>query len=304
MTPQLFIWDFVAASVLDDIIDWVYGQIIGFLGNFFAEMGNMGAELFTMDWVQSIVLFFSYLAWALYGTGLVVSAFECGIECSNGRNKVKDALLNSLKGFLAVSLFTTVPVRLYELAISLQSELTAGLTGYSTGSFGQVALDALQDFNAIESLSEMSGSFMGFGSITSPIMILFCIILMAYAVIKVFFANLKRGGILLIQIAVGSLHMFSIPRGFTDGFVQWCKQIIGLCLTAFLQATILIAGLMVFKDHALLGLGLMLSAGEIPRIAGTFGLDTTTRANIMSAVYTAQAAVNTTKTVVQAVGGK
>ena len=124
---------------------------------------------------------------------------------------------------------------------------------------------------------------------------------MAYAIIKVFFANLKRGGILLIQIAVGSLYMFSVPRGYTDGFIQWCKQIIGLCLTAFLQATILIAGLMVFKDHALLGLGLMLSAGEIPRIAGAFGLDTTTRANIMSSVYTAQAAVNTTRTIVQAV---
>ena len=51
---------------------------------------------------------------------------------------------------------------------------------------------------------------------------------------------------------------------------------------------------------ALLGLGLMLSANEVPRIAGTFGLDTTTRANIMSAVYTAQAAVNTTRTIVQA----
>lgn len=297
----MFIWDFVAATVLDDIIDWIYGQIIGFLGNFFAEMGNMGAELFTMDWVQSIVLFFSYLAWALYGTGLVVSAFECGIEYSSGRGNIKETMLNALKGFLAVSLFTTVPVRLYELAISLQSEFTAGLTGYGSGSIGQVAIESMQDFNAIESLTEMSGSFMGFGSITSPIMILFCIILMAYAVIKVFFANLKRGGILLIQIAVGSLYMFSVPRGYTDGFIQWCKQIIGLCLTAFLQATILIAGLMVFRDHALLGLGLMLSAGEIPRIAGTFGLDTTTRANIMSAVYTAQAAVNTTKTVVQAV---
>ena len=297
----MFIWDFVAATVLDDIIDWIYSQIIGFLGNFFAEMGNMGAELFTMSWVQSIVLFFSYLAWALYGTGLVVSAFECGIEYSSGRGNVKEAMLNALKGFLAVSLFTTVPVRLYELAISLQSEFTAGLTGYGSGSIGQVATEALQDFNAIESLSEMSGSLMGFGSITSPIMVLFSIILMAYAVIKVFFANLKRGGILLIQIAVGSLYMFSVPRGYTDGFVQWCKQIIGLCLTALLQAIILIAGLMVFRDHALLGLGLMLSAGEIPRIAGTFGLDTTTRANIMSAVYTAQAAVNTTRTVVQAV---
>lgn len=296
----MFIWDFVASAVLDDIIDWIYGQIIGFLGNFFSEMGNMGAELFTMDWVQSIILFFSYLAWALYGTGLVVSVFECGIEYSSGRGNIKETALNAIKGFLAVSLFTIVPVRLYELSVSLQSSFTAGLTGYGSGSIGEVATEALQNFNAIESLTEAS-SLSGFGAITSPIMILFCIILMAYAVIKVFFANLKRGGILLIQIAVGSLYMFSVPRGYTDGFVQWCKQIVGLCLTAFLQATILIAGLMVFKDRALLGLGLMLSAGEIPRIAGAFGMDTTTRANIMSAVYTAQAAVNTTKTVVQAV---
>ena len=125
--------------------------------------------------------------------------------------------------------------------------------------------------------------------------------MMAYAVIKVFFASLKRGGILLIQIAVGSLYLFSVPRGYTDGFVQWCKQIVGLCLTAFLQATILIAGLLAFKDHALLGLGLMLSAGEAPRIAGAFGLDTSTHANITSAVYAVQSAVNTTKTIAAAI---
>lgn len=133
---------------------------------------------------------------------------------------------------------------------------------------------------------------------------LYEVIMMGYAVIKVFFANLKRGGILLIQIAVGSLYMFSVPRGYIDGFTQWCKQIIGLCLTTFLQATILAAGLMVLRAHALLGLGLMLAAGEVPRIAGAFGLDTSTKANVMSAVYTAQAAVNTTRTIVQAVAPK
>lgn len=297
----MFIWDFVADKILGQIVDWFYGQVVGFLGNFFAEMGNMGVELFEMSWVQSIVLFFSYLAWALYGTGLVVACFECGIEYSSGRGNIRETALNAIKGFMAVSLFTVVPVRLYELSVTLQGQLTAGITGYGA-SIGDVASDIMQEFSAVESLTDLtSGPFLGFGSITSGFMILFCIILMAYAIIKVFFANLKRGGILLIQITVGSLYMFSVPRGYTDGFIQWCKQIIGLCLTAFLQATILIAGLMVFKDHALLGLGLMLSAGEIPRIAGAFGLDTTTRANIMSAVYTAQAAVNTARTVVQAV---
>lgn len=297
----MFIWDFVSATILDEILDWLYGQLVGFLGNFFAEMGSMGAELFDMNWVQSIVLFFSYLAWALYGTGLVVACFECGIEYSSGRGNLKDVALNTIKGFMAVNLFNVVPVRLYRLAISLQSQLTAGLTGYGT-SIGEVANSILQDFADAETVAELVDKPMsGFNAVTSSLMIIFCIILMAYAVIKVFFANLKRGGILLIQIAVGSLYMFSIPRGYTDGFTQWSKQIIGLCLTAFLQSTILVAGLMVFKDNSLLGLGLMLSAGEIPRIAGAFGLDTSTKANLMSAVYTAQAAVNTTRTVVQAV---
>ena len=64
----MFIWDFVADTILGQIVDWIYGQVMGFLGNFFAEMGNMGVELFELSWVQSIVLFFSYLAWALYVT--------------------------------------------------------------------------------------------------------------------------------------------------------------------------------------------------------------------------------------------
>ena len=73
----MFIWDFVADTVLGQIIDWLYGQIVGFLGDFFMQMGSMGAELFEMSWVQSVVLLFYYLAWALYVTGIVVAAFEC-----------------------------------------------------------------------------------------------------------------------------------------------------------------------------------------------------------------------------------
>lgn len=298
----MFIWDFFLGDVMDQIIEWFYGHLIGFLGNFFAQMGNMGVELFDMKWVQSIVLFFSYLAWTLYLVGLVVSCFETGIEYQSGRGSVKDAALNALKGFMAVSLFTVVPIELYKLSVNLQASLTTGITGHSNG-IRELANGIISELGSFENVvsAGSSGIFGGMSSITSPIMTLFIIIMMGYAVIKVFFANLKRGGILLIQIAVGSLYMFSVPRGYIDGFVQWCKQIIGLCLTTFLQATILTVGLMVVKDHALLGLGLMLSAGEVPRIAGAFGLDTSTKANVMSAVYTAQAAVNTTRSIVHAI---
>ena len=192
----MFIWDFVADTILGQIVDWIYGQVMGFLGNFFAEMGNMGVELFELSWVQSIVLFFSYLAWALYVTGLVVACFECGIEYSSGRGNLKETALCAIKGFMAVSLFTVVPIRLYELSVTLQASLTAGITGYGT-SIGEAATEIVNSLSGIDSLTGMTtGSYFGFASITSPIMLLFCIILMAYAVIKVFFANLKRGGIL------------------------------------------------------------------------------------------------------------
>ena len=286
---------------MDQLVDWIYGQIVGFLGNFFALMGNMGVELFELDWVNAIVLFFSRLGWALFAVSVVVCAFECGIEYSAGRGNLQQCALNVIKGFLAVSLFTVVPVRLSALSVSLQGTFSAGLTGYGR-SIGEVGQDIVTELSEIQTLSDaVNSTHFGLDVITSPIMILFCVILMAYAVLKVFFANLKRGGILLIQIAVGSLYMFSIPRGYLDGFVGWIKQVIGLCLTAFLQSTILIAGLMIFRDHALMGVGLMLSAGEVPRIAGNFGVDTTTKANVMSAVYTAQAAVSTTRTIAAAI---
>ncbi|WP_283608463.1 conjugal transfer protein TrbL family protein [Faecalispora anaeroviscerum] len=284
----MFIWDFVADKVLGQIMDWIYAQLVGFLGQFFAMMGNMGAELFNMSWVQAIVLFFSYLAWALYGTGLVVAVFECGIEYQSGRGSIKDTALNAIKGFMAVNLFNIVPVELYKLAVSLQGSFSSGITGMIGTSGGISTMSA-------SALTNLGGLGL------NPIMGIFIVILMGYAIIKVFFANLKRGGILLIQIAVGSLYMFSVPRGYIDGFVSWCKQVIGLCLTAFLQATILVAGLMVFNSNMLLGLGLMLASSEIPRIAGQFGLDTSTKANLMSTLYAAQSAVNITRTVVQAV---
>lgn len=43
-----FIWDFVASVVLNQIVDWIYQTVVGFLGDFFSMMGQMGAELFDL----------------------------------------------------------------------------------------------------------------------------------------------------------------------------------------------------------------------------------------------------------------
>ena len=277
---------------MDNLIEWFYGQMVGFLGNFFAVMGNMGVELFELDWVKAIVLLFSQLGWALFGVSIVVSGFEFGIEYSTGRGNLRQTALNAIKGFMAVSLFTVVPVRLYSLSVSLQGTFSVGLTGYGT-SIGTVGEQIIEELMNVESLADMAGApDFGMSVLTSPIMLLFCIIMMAYAVIKVFFANLKRGGILLVLMATGSLYMFSVPRGYTDGFVSWCRQVAALCLTAFLQTLVLVAGLGTYNANMLLGIGLMLSSTEVPRIAQNFGLDTSTRFNIMSTLYSTQSVVN------------
>ena len=275
------------------MIQWLYETIYTAVGEMFADINNLGIEIFDLSWVQAVVRLFTLLGWTLFAVGVVVAVFEVGVECQTGRVSIKGTFLNVLKGFFAASLVGVLPVQLYKFCCSLQGVFTGDLAGIfaaeQSSSIGEFAADVLA-----LAFVPTEGVMVGLKSI-------FILLAFSYCVIKIFFANIKRGGILLVQMSVGSLYMFSIPRGYIDGFVQWMKQVIGLCLTAFLQATILVAGLMVFKDHALLGLGLMLSAGEVPRIAGSFGLDTTTRANIMSAVYTAQAAVNTTQTVVKAV---
>ena len=148
---------------MDQFIDWVYSQLVGFFGNFFAEMGNMGVELFEMSWVQSIVLFFSYLAWTLYVVGLVVAVFEVGIEYQTGRASIKDAAISAVKGFMAVGCFTLVPVELYKLSVTLQASLTSGITGYGE-SFDALSTDIINSLQGVDiGAAASSGVFGGIG---------------------------------------------------------------------------------------------------------------------------------------------
>jgi ATP-binding cassette subfamily B protein len=142
-------------------------------------------------------------------------------------------IIIALVAVLIVPLFRSMQIKLDKVNLVLRENLTGirvirafNRLERENERFGDANLD-LTD-TAIRINKIMAGM--------QPIMMLFMIIMMGYAVIKVFFANLKRGGILLIQIAVGSLYMFSVPRGYIDGFTQWCKQIIGLCqLLLFLR---------------------------------------------------------------------
>ena len=268
----MFIWEFVADSVFNQIIDWIHAQLVSVLSEFFGMITNMGVELFEFTWVQAIILFSTYLAWALFAVGLVLAVFETAIAYQNGQGNIQGTFLNILKGFLVTSLISTVPIELFKFTISLQTSFSNALSILTNAesTIGEVAQVSLIKVGELE---------------ISAVFAILLLIAMGYSVVKVFFGNLKRGGILLTMIAVGSLYMLSVPRGYTDGFIGWCKQVVALCLTTFLQSIFLIAGLMVFRENLLLGIGLMLSANEIPRIADQFGLDTSIKTNFSSSLF-------------------
>lgn len=282
--------DKIIDSILNRIIQWLFTVIYDGIADFFTMISGLGVEIFELDWVNAMVKLFSLFGWSLFVVGLVVSAMDLAIEYQNGRASVQGTALNWIKGFMAVNLFTITPIELYKFCVSLQNTFSKDLVSIFASqqgtTLGEVATTSLQiAFNKEGVL------------VNATLYYLVCLIALGYCVIKIFFDNIKRGGILLIQIAVGSLYMFSIPRGYGDGFVQWVKQVIALCLTAFLQTTLLFLGLLTFKDNMLLGIGIMMAASEVPRIAERFGLDTSVKFNMMSAVHMTSSAVNLVKTV-------
>lgn len=268
----------ISEAVWDIMLEWLFNTIYGAISEFFGMINGMGASIFDLAWVEAFLQLFSLFGWTLFAAGLVVAVFDTAIEYQTGRANIRSTCLNVLKGFMAVSLFTKVPVALYKFCITLQttfsSDLIGSFVGATRGDLGATAELVLKNMGGYSGL---------LGLLT--------IIMLAYCVVKLFFANIKRGGILLCQIAVGSLYMFSIPRGFSDGFNSWCKQIFALCLTAFLQTSLMFLGLLTWQTNMLLGLGIMLAANEVPRIAQQFGLDTSVRVNMMSVTSTVNTAV-------------
>ena len=282
----------ISNVIWNTMLQWFYETIYGAVADFFTMMGNMGADIFDLDWVKATIKLFTLFGWALFVAGVVVAVFDVAIEYQCGRANIKTTAINILKGFFACSLIGIVPVELYKFCISLQNTFSQDLSRIFAGT---QSLDL-----ASQSMSVLQGSFEVSTQVSFNLFNLLALIAFAYCVIKIFFANIKRGGILLIQMAVGSLYMFSVPRGYADGFNQWCKQIAALCLTAFMQTTLLYLGLLTFPGNMLLGLGIMLAANEVPRIAQQFGLDSSVKVNMMSVVHATTTAVNLSRSVARA----
>lgn len=275
------LWDNTIGSAVDTITDaiwdvmfeWLFNLIYGAFADLFEFINASTSSIFALSWVQSFIALFHSLAWMLFVCGLIVAVFDTAIAYESGAANIRQTCVNVIKGFMAAALFAVVPQRLYELCIALQGSFSYDLLGvFLSDTYSTIADSGLSVLYVLASDVSLFS--------------LFFIILFGYCTVKVVFANIKRGGIMLCQIAVGSIYMIGIPRGFTDGFSSWCKQVIATCLTAFLQTVILYLGLLTYTQHPLIAVGICLSATEVPRIAQMYGLDTSVRVNMMSVSHT------------------
>lgn len=265
--------DAISDAIWDIMFEWIFNKVYGLIAELFTFINETATDIFALSWVQSFIALFHSLAWMLFVCGLIVAVFDTAIAYESGQANIKNTCLNVLKGFMAASLVTVVPQRLYSFCVNLQGTFSSDLLGnFISGTTTTVADSGLTVIMAL--------------AMDVSLFSLFFIILFGYCTVKVVFSNIKRGGIMLCQIAVGSLYLFGVPRGYTDGFYSWCKQVIATCLTAFLQTTILYIGLLTYTQHPLLAVGICLSANEVPRIAQMYGLDTSVRVNMMSVSHT------------------
>ena len=60
-------------TIFSALLRWFYEQIYGAVADFFASMGEMGAEIFDLSWVQATVKLFGMFGWALFAVGVLAA---------------------------------------------------------------------------------------------------------------------------------------------------------------------------------------------------------------------------------------
>lgn len=123
------------------MFEWLFNLIYGGIADLFEFINSSTSDIFTLSWVQAFIGLFHNLAWMLFACGLIVAVFDTAIAYESGQANIKNTCLNVLKGFMAASLVTVVPQRLYGFCTNLQGTFTTDLLGNFIGSISDTVAD-------------------------------------------------------------------------------------------------------------------------------------------------------------------
>ena len=96
------IGDTIVNAIWDNLMKWLFNAFYDSIADVFTQMGDMGAEIFDLSWIESPPsTCFSSSAGFCLAVGVIVAAFDLAVEYQNGRANIKSTMLNVLKGFFA-----------------------------------------------------------------------------------------------------------------------------------------------------------------------------------------------------------
>ena len=77
----------ISNVIWNTMLQWLYETIYNAVADFFTMMGNMGADIFQLDWIQATIRLFTLFGWALFAAGVVVAIFDVAIEYQCGQHQ-------------------------------------------------------------------------------------------------------------------------------------------------------------------------------------------------------------------------
>lgn len=268
---------------------------------------DLTQSLFNNSAVISFIGLVDIIGAFLFVAGTAFAFADWAINSQeNGKSCLTNTLKNVIIGFVALLSFSVIPPLLLSFTNNLCSQLTTDMAITQMNDYAQKMWDAglhtsLPLFGTSIDI-DIPNPFIGDTDAMDTIFMPIFVIIMLVCVLRLFLANIKRGGVMLILIFVCPMHLFSVPRGYTDAFYSWCKQVIAVCLTAFIESFLVALSLLVYSVSAemFVSVGLALASFESPKIMQQFGIDTSMKANISQAIF----GISGTMGIVRGFGGK
>lgn len=66
----------ISKTIWTTMMTWLYDTVYSAVADFFSMMGNMGAEIFDLKWIQATVYLFTLFGWGLFIAGVIVAIFD------------------------------------------------------------------------------------------------------------------------------------------------------------------------------------------------------------------------------------
>lgn len=244
---------------LSQIILWIVETLFGSLFSWLLNEVSAGAtDLFSLEVVKLLIKGAKNVGAMLWGVGVVYAVFDMAIQYSRGRGGPQDLALNFVRSYAAVLLFTVLPVPFYQAMLTYGGKIGGALAS------GGASLDFTLDFEAV--YESMVGA-----AFDVVVELLLLIILFVLTLLNAF-ALLKRSFFAFCLTIFGCVHMFSVPRGYGDGFLDWCKQLIGLGFGAFLHMVMLgMSSYLLCEGHYIMGWAGMLVGPAIDPLLQRYG---------------------------------